>query len=441
MATSERNPRSRLMGLLRYTPVPLFLACLAGGVLMAGSAGIQDRAPRADGFVVLADKGSPHVVRIDLPPGWRAEYHRHTAGLFNPEGAFLGVASPASPRLFDDALQSSRPYASHEEYVRELTRRGDTVDERLTASGLVAVSRGREARGFSNRWNLPGGAEARPVTFYAHDGPSLTFLPWADAEPEAFRLFQTAEVLARDDPRADHLAVDEDAHGRKRAFWAIGETLLVLGLILLLIVAPYFAVYLEVVEASRGLPGLRRIDGPGLTPEQAAELEALRTALAGLGFREDGWFSLDNFDETHVGSWRHEEYSAVAFVLFNPLSGAFRFRFVRRFADGRVLFTSTRILDLAYPPPPGVHAQVRNPATVEQLWGWHLDGEKLFPAGGTRCEPVELYVEVARRWGRHRRDDSTWLLGVEPIGECWRMYWWRDVSLRRQVERGWTTLA
>jgi hypothetical protein len=48
-------------------------------------------------------------------------------------------------------------------------------------------------------------------------------------------------------------------------------------------------------------------------------------------------------------------------------------------------------------------------------------------------------VAVAARWAGHRRRDPTWLLAVEPVEECWRMYHLSGMPLRQQFERGWTT--
>src|SRR5262249_34820634 len=141
--------------------------------------------------------------------------------------------------------------------------------------------------------------------------------------------------------------------------WGAGTSMLELGGVLFSTLL-WGAVYLNVVEASRGMPGLRSVEEPTMAPEPAAKLRALNRALSGLGFRHDGWFSLDDFDETHVSAWRHDEHPAVGFVLYFPLSGAFRLRFVRRFPSGCVLSSSTRLTDLAYPPPPGVYVQAPN---------------------------------------------------------------------------------
>ena len=122
----------------------------------------------------------------------------------------------------------------------------------------------------------------------------------------------------------------------------------------------------------------------------------------------------------------------------------FRLRFVRRFPSGGVLVSSTRLVDLSYPPPQGVYVQVKTGASVDELWAWHLEGEALFPdttgaAAGEGGGPRDLFVAVAARWAGHRRRDRTWLLAVEPFGECWRMYHLCGMPLRRQFELGWTT--
>jgi len=115
-------------------------------------------------------------------------------------------------------------------------------------------------------------------------------------EPDAFRLFpDRPKVLPRDDPLAESTLPDPAAAGRKQLLWYAGETMLVLGGFLFLALL-WGGVYLQVVEASRGMPGLRAAVEPAMKPEQAAELQALQRSLSGLGFRHDGWFSLDDFD-------------------------------------------------------------------------------------------------------------------------------------------------
>lgn len=203
-------------------------------------------------------------------------------------------------------------------------------------------------------------------------------------------------------------------------------------------------VYLNVVEASRGMPGLRPVAEPDMAPERAAKLEAFKRALSGLGFRHDGWFSLDDFDGTHVCAWTHGELPAVAFVLYLPVGGIFRLRLIRKFPNGGILVTTNRLTDLSYAPPQGIYLQARRTASVEELWAWHREAESLFPAGDPAAglppgTPRELFVEVSARWARHRRRDRTWLLAVEPVEECWRMFWLGGMPLREQFERGWTT--
>jgi len=178
-----------------------------------------------------------------------------------------------------------------------------------------------------------------------------------------------------------------------------------------------------------------------MKPEVAADWETLQRSLSGLGFRQTGWFSLDDFDETHISAWGREG-GAAAFVIYAPMAGTFRLRIVSKFAGGAVLASSTRLTDLAYPPPPGVYYQVRNASTPEELWAWHREAEKLFPASDPLApDPAAgLYVEVSARWGRHRRNDPTWLFAVEPFEECWRMYRLNGLSVHEQIERGWTAL-
>jgi hypothetical protein len=229
---------------------------------------------------------------------------------------------------------------------------------------------------------------------------------------------------------------------RKKFLWDAGSTTLVVG-VALFVVLLWGGVYLQVVEASRGLPGLRSIGEPAMKDEWAAKLRALQVALSGLGFRHDEWFSLDDFDETHVSAWRHEGRSAAAFVLYLPMAGTFLLRYVSRFPDGAVLVSSTRLTDLSCPPPPRTYVQVIKPATVEELWAWHLEGERLFPVSEPTTpdvSPKELYVEVSTRWGRDRRSDPTWLLAVEPFEECWRMYRLSGMPIHKQIEQGWAAL-
>src|SRR5262249_10817191 len=86
-----------------------------------------------------------------------------------------------------------------------------------------------------------------------------------------------------------------------------------------------------------------------------------------------------------------------------------------------------------------MYVQARYRATAEELWAWHLEGEKAFPATpeyGARPEPKEVFVEVGGRWGRHQRSDPTWLLAVEPVGERWRLYHLHTMPVREQVARG-----
>jgi hypothetical protein len=240
-------------------------------------------------------------------------------------------------------------------------------------------------------------------------------------------------------------ASDGPEAGERRILWEVGSHLLVLGG-LLFVALLWGGVYLEVVEASRGMPGLRSVGEPAMTPEAAVGLRALEQSLSSLGFRPDGWFSLDDFGEMHVSAWQHESHPAAAFILHLPGSGMFRLRFVRRFASGGILVSSTRLCDLGIPPPEGVYIQVRKGASASELWAWHLEGEALFPdvtspapgdteAGG----PRELFVAVLARWAGHLRRDRTWLMAVEPFGECWRMYHLCGMPLRRQFESGWAT--
>ena len=141
----------------------------------------------------------------------------------------------------------------------------------------------------------------------------------------------------------------------------------------------------KLAEASRGMPGLRAVKEPTLMPERAATGEAFQRSLSGLGFRHAEWFSLDDFDETHSSAWDNGQRGA--FVLYFPVSGAFRLRRVRRFPSGGVLVSSRRWTDRAYPPPQGLYVQARKAAPVEELWAWHLEGEALLPDHAAAGDP------------------------------------------------------
>src|SRR4051794_21797619 len=103
-----------------------------------------------------------------------------------------------------------------------------------------------------------------------------------------------------------------EAEGWEETIREAGATVLLLDGVLLAVVL-WGGVYLQVVEASRGMPGLRSVKEPTMTPERAATWEALRRSLSGLGFRHEEWFSLDDFDETHISAW--ENGRRGAFVL------------------------------------------------------------------------------------------------------------------------------
>jgi hypothetical protein len=226
-----------------------------------------------------------------------------------------------------------------------------------------------------------------------------------------------------------------------RLLWEVGYHVLVLGG-LLFVALLWGGVYLEVVEASRGMPGLKPVSEPEMKPEVADQLRALERSLSNLGFRREEWFCLDDFARTHVGAWQHESHPAAAFVLYYPDGEMFRLRFIRWFPSGGVLVSSTRLVDLACPPPEGVYLQVKKGASAEELWAWHLEAEALFPdapGDGGVGPPRELFVALFARWASHKRRDRTWLLAVEPFGECWRLYHLCGMPLEKQFELGWAT--
>lgn len=70
--------------------------------------------------------------------------------------------------------------------------------------------------------------------------------------------------------RADNQIPDSAARAWKHLVWNAGETLLVVGG-LLFIALLWGGVYLMVVEASRGMPGLREVTEPPMAPEPAAQ--------------------------------------------------------------------------------------------------------------------------------------------------------------------------
>lgn len=421
-AMATTSERSRLMWLLRRSPAPLLAACVLGGVLMAVSAGMSDRKPREGSAPVVYSEGE--AVRLGPAPGWVVKPRPQKNGsvrldLFTPEGEFA----------FEVAREQWR---SLEDFVSTSVKWGEAVEDR---AGVAVARRAQPWSGLGGQFRRQ---DAVVVRYHSPGGLCLRFVMRDDRfEPDAFRLFRKAEVLPGDDPLAESTLPDPAAAWRKQLLWDAGTSILALGFVLFIAVL-WGGVYLVVVEASRGMPGMRAAEEPAMAPEPSAAMEAIGRSLSGLGFRHEGWFSLDDFDETHVSAWRHGDRAAVAFVLNYPLSGWFRLRIVRRFDDGSVLVSSTRLNDVACAPPPGVYVQVRYKATVEELWGWHLEGEKLFPAaGGNWPEPKDLFIEVGGRWGRHKRSDPTWLLAVEPVEECWRMYRLNGMPVREQIERGW----
>jgi hypothetical protein len=131
-------------------------------------------------------------------------------------------------------------------------------------------------------------------------------------------------------------------------------------------------------------------------------------------------------------------------VLYLPVAGVVRLRIVRRFPDGWVLVTSSRQTDLSYWPSPNTYLQVRRGGTVADLWAWHLAAEELFPSRSVNSKavvpsPIEVYVELARRNARDYQRVWLWFLRYDPVGELWRILRRRDVSVQRQIERGWAT--
>jgi hypothetical protein len=293
--------------------------------------------------------------------------------------------------------------------------------------------------------------------------------------PVAHELFASSQVLRRGDRRARSEMIEPTARARRVAFlWAGGG---LLGLSAALFIAcPWAGVYIQVMEGSRGLPRPEPIDSPLSTPNRSVPTAALTelqfgpNGLAALGFEPAGWFFRDVFGRMRIGAWRHSSRPEVAFIMFQR-GGDARLRIVRRFADGAILLTSTRLLDLACPPPASVYVQVRKTRSAAELWAWHLEAEALFAekaapsragderitrspgdftpsrdgapssradglAGGERA-PMEVFMEIVVRWAWFHRAQRLWLLRLNPFRECWRMYWLSGMSLKQQIEEGW----
>jgi hypothetical protein len=236
----------------------------------------------------------------------------------------------------------------------------------------------------------------------------------------------------------------------------------------------YLALYVQVIEGSRGLPRPQPIDAPtsssggGVPAAELAELQFGPDGLASLGFVPAGWFYLDNFTQLRVGAWRHCSRPEVAYVMFQP-GGRARLRLIRNFGSGAMLVTSNRLLDLAPPTPASVYVQVLWGATAADLWSWHLEAEALFEQEAPAAPPADdritrpawdyaaergwpspgatlpeegegamgLYMELVVRWSWAVRGRRLWLLHASLFRECARMYLLSGLSVERQIAAGW----
>jgi hypothetical protein len=248
------------------------------------------------------------------------------------------------------------------------------------------------------------------------------------------------------------------------------------GCTALFVVVLWGAVYLQVMEGSRGLPPPEPIDDPshrpatGLPAADLARLQLGPDGLAGLGFEPAGWFLLDNFARLRVGAWRHAARPEVAFVLFQYGGGA-RLRIVRRFPGGVILITTNRLVDVSIATPASTYVQMRKTPSAAELWSWHLEAETLFEEGASLSRagderitrspgdiatgpgwlpsfralvPAEregastdLFMEILFRYGWFCRSRRLWLLRLNPFRECRRMYCLSGMSLKQQIAEGW----
>src|SRR5262245_13694997 len=77
------------------------------------------------------------------------------------------------------------------------------------------------------------------------------------------------------------MVANRGAGEREQVLWDVGTSLLALGGIGFIALL-WGGVYLLVVEASRGMPGLWVVDQPTMAPEPAAKYEELKRSLSGL---------------------------------------------------------------------------------------------------------------------------------------------------------------
>lgn len=220
---------------------------------------------------------------------------------------------------------------------------------------------------------------------------------------------------------------------------------LILGSLTAFVGCAQFAVFVGALEGERCQPTPQpinsplRVDEAGIPVGQLAELQFGPGGLLEVGFEPAGWFYIDNPMEMRYGVWRHATGPDLAVIFLHP-EGTPRLRFIRRFADGNILVSSTRKADLATDPAAGVYMQVWSVPTPRHLWTWHLDAARLFDAAAVDAgaDPMALYLEVVRRFSEAiLRARWWWLPGSGLFGELVRMCWLYGVPVEVQIEDGW----
>jgi hypothetical protein len=248
------------------------------------------------------------------------------------------------------------------------------------------------------------------------------------------------------------------------------------GCMALFLVVAWGAVFVQVMEGSRGQPVPEPIEDPchrpavGVPTRELFALQAGRDGLAGLGVEPAGWFLWDNFAQLRVAAWQHTTRPEVAYVLFQ-LGGSPRLRIVRRFASGVTLMTTNRLTDVAVAPPASTYVQMLKTDSAAELWSWHLEAEMLFAeedslsrAGDERImrspgdvatsrgwapplrtaasaeresDPMGVFMEMVVRCAWATRARRLWLLRLNPFREFWRMSCLGGLSVKHQIEEGW----
>lgn len=442
-----------LLRVLRTIPVVLVFVFLAGVGLTVY--GFTNRPPaRKDGFAILPERRNAHhlLQRVEVPPGWRLGFVRtkqaFVTGVFAPDGTFAFHVSVVPPQVYPDNGRWVETASTVDRFAELWGKQPNTTVERRATDGMnFAVARRPSPNSWVSKWDRAAGPEATELTFFAERRPwCLRFdIPTdrvARFEPDAERMFLSAEVVPADDPRAD--ATDPEAVNERGYWWpkVVGVSLVVVAVGLFLLVA-WLAVVVHVRLCVAGRLSPRRIPPPEppkplpgkpTPPDRVGEAEA---ALAGLGFQRVGWFALDDAEDLRVSAWWHPHQPAVAFVVTS--GGAPRVRFVTRF-DCLWLVTTSRRVELAYRPPAGVYLQMKQ-GTTGELWAWHREAEEVFAEHRVKpsppsSDPMGVYVELRHRIARHHTSYTLWFLRYELCTELCRMWRWSGKSVLWQVERG-----